>query len=162
MSTKSKIAGPGPADMLTTDYPPSFEMNFLARLETVVQVLPAHTASLQTKLELDCITFRISPSNQESATIEGRASSQGGIAFRVGRGTTLELSRSNEDRFFQICEAVFGSHFTELVIYGSTGRVLYSRIQLEVEGHRVRLGGHQFFWWLFPKRRKEQFAYQPY
>jgi hypothetical protein len=148
--------------MLTKDYPPSFESDFLKSLETVVRVLPVHAASLQTKLELDCLTFRISPTNQESAIIEGQASYQGGIAFRVGRGTTVELSTSSGERFFQICEAVFGSHFTELLIYSSTGRVLYSRIQLEIKGRRVRLGGHQLFWWLSPRRCKQQFFYQPY
>src|SRR5260370_15581179 len=147
---------------LTKDYPPGFERNFLVRLETVVQVLPPHTATLQTKSEIDCLTFRISPTIQESATIEGQASTQGGIAFRVGRATSVELSMSNEDRFFQICEAVFSSHFTEFVIYSSTGRVLYSRIQLVIKGRKVRLGGHQLFGWLFPNRRKEQFPYKPY
>lgn len=148
--------------MLTNDSPPSFERKFLVRLEALVQVLPPHIATLQAKPEIDCLSFRISPTNQESATIEGQASTQGGIALRVGRATTLELSRSNEDLCFQICEAVFTSHFTESVIYSSTGRVLYSRIQLVTKGHKVRLGGHQLFWWLFPNRRKEQFPYKPY
>jgi hypothetical protein len=148
--------------MLTKDYPPGFEKNFLVRLETVVQALPPHTATLQTTPEIDCLTFRISPTNQESASIEGQASTQGGIAFRVGRATTVELSGFNEDRFVQICEAIFSSHFTEFVIYGSTGRILHSRIELEVKGHKVRLGGHQLFWWLFPNRRNEHFPYKPY
>jgi hypothetical protein len=148
--------------MLTKDYPPGFERNFLVRLETVVQALPPHTATLQTKAEIDAVTFEISPSNQEAATIKGQASTQGGIDFRIGRATTVELSVFNENRFVQICEAVFSSHFTEFVVYSSTGRILHSRIELEVNGHRVRLGGHQLFWWLFPNRRKEQFPYKPY
>ncbi len=148
--------------MLTTDYPPSFERNFLVRLETLIQVLPPASADLQTRPETDYVAFRILPTNQNSAAIEGQASTQGGIAFKVGRATTVELSRPSEDHFFQICEAIFRSHFTEFIIYSSKGRVLYSRIALEINGRKIRLGGHQLFWWLFPNRRNEQFHYQPY
>lgn len=147
---------------LMTTYPQSFERNFLVRLETVINALPPDTSILRTGPEVDSVAFRIFPTNQNSAPIVGQASTQGGIAFKVGRATTVELSRPNEDRFFQICEAVFTSHFTESVIYGSAGRVLYSRIRLEVKGHRIRLGGHQLFWWLFPNRREHQFRYEPY
>jgi len=149
-------------DMLTTSYPPTFEERFSVRLVEVMQALPPGTAALETEFGYDWVNFGIIPKNQWSAAIQGHASTQGGIAFKVGRATTVELSLPEVDRFFQICQAVFGSHFTELVIYDSTGRVLYSRIQLEIEGHRVRLGGHRLFWWLFPKRRREQFLYKPY
>lgn len=148
--------------ILTKDYPAGFERNFLLRLQTVARALPPHAATLQTESEADYITFRISPTNEESAPLEGQASTQGGIAFRIGRATTVELSNSREDLFFQICEAVFSSHFTEYVIYGSTERILYSRIRLEIKGRKVRLGGHQLFWWLFRNRRREQFHYKPY
>jgi hypothetical protein len=148
--------------MLTKDYPSSFERNFLLSLETIARALPPHAATLQTESAADYVTFRISPANDQSAILVGEASTQGGIAFRVGRATTVELSKSNEDRFFQICEAVFSSHFTEFVTYSATGRVLCSRIQLKIKGRKVRLGGHQLFWWLFPNRRKEQFPYKPY
>jgi len=97
-----------------------------------------------------------------AAGIKGQASTQGGIAFKVGRSTTVELSSPNQDRFFEICEAILTSHFTEFVTYGSNGRVLRSRIPLEIKGRKVRLGGHQLFWWLFPNKRKEQFPYKPY
>jgi hypothetical protein len=148
--------------MLTRAYPPSFEIGFLARVKTLVDALPAETATLKTKSEIGCVYFSISPTNQQSAGIEGEASIQGGINFKVGRATITELSPSNEDRFFQICEVVFGSHFTESVTYSSSGRVLYSRIHLAVDGSTVRLGGHQLFWWLYPNRRKERFYYKPY
>ena len=104
----------------------------------------------------------ISPADQESATIEGQASTQGGITIKIGRATTMELSRFNEDRFVQICEAVSSSHFTEFAIYSTTGRPLYSRIELDSKGRKVRLGGHQLFWWLYPNKRKERFHYKPY
>jgi len=148
--------------MLTVDYPPGFETHFLMRLEAVVRALPAGTAALQTKHEIDYLTFIISPCDDEAAPIRGQASTQGGIAFKVGRETTMELSKSNEDRFFQICEALFSSQCTEFVIYSSKGRVLYSRIQLRIKGRKVRLGGRRLFWWFFPNRRKEQFSYKPY
>jgi len=148
--------------MLTTSYPPTFEDRFSVRVVELMQTLPPDTGALETESGYDWVKFGIFPKNQSSAAIQGHASSQGGIAFKVGRATTVELSLPKVDRFFQICEAVFGSHFTEFVVYSSTGRVLYSRIQLEIKGHKVRLGGHQLFWWLFPNKRKEQFLYKPY
>jgi hypothetical protein len=63
----------------------------------------------------DVVTFKISPSNQHAAIIQGEASSQGGISFRVGKGTVVEAFTSRNNSFFQLCEAVFGSHFTESV-----------------------------------------------
>ena len=134
----------------------------MVRLETVVQALPPDSATLQTGPEIDCVAFKIFPTNQNSAAIEGQASTQGGIAFKVGRATTVELSISQVDRFFRICEAIFASHMTEFLIYGSRGRVLYSRVWLEIKGRKARLGGHQLFWWLFPNRHKESFYYEPY
>jgi hypothetical protein len=148
--------------MLTKDNSASFERDFSACLDTMVRALPPHTATLRTKPEIDAVSFAIAPASQESATIEGHASTQGGINFKIGRATTVELSRSNLIRFVQICKSVFSSHFTEFVIYGSTGRTLYSRIELEIEGHKVCLGGHQLFWWLFTNRRKERYCYRPY
>src|SRR5438270_5979526 len=92
--------------MVTRDYPPSFERNFLLCLETIIHALPPNTATLQTKDKIDDVTFKISPANQGAATIEGHASTQGGIVFKIGRVTTVELSRFKENRFVQICEAV--------------------------------------------------------
>jgi len=141
---------------------PSFTSVFSERLRALVRTLPANAATLEIGGDSEFVTFTISPSNHHAAIIKGEASSQGGINFRVGRGTMVEASHLRQQWFFQLCEAVFGSHFTESVTYSSTGRVLYSRIELEHKGKKIRLGGHQLFWRLFPNRRNEQFAYQPY
>jgi hypothetical protein len=140
----------------------SFTTAFSEHLRALVGTLPASTATLEIGGDSDVVTFAISPRNQYAAIIKGEASSQGGINFRVGRATTAEVSSSREQWFFQVCEAVFRSHFTESVSYSSTGRILYSRIELEKNGQKLRLGGHQLFWWLFRNRRNEQFSYEPY
>ena len=149
-------------DMRPRDSLPSFTSAFLGRLRDLVRTLPGNAAIVEIGGDRDVLTFTISPANQHSASIEGEASTQGGVVFRVGRATTTELSILREHLFFRACEAVFRSHFTESVTYSSTGRVLYSRIELQNNGKRIRLGGHQLFWWLFPNRRNEQFAYEPY
>jgi hypothetical protein len=147
---------------LTADYPAGFERSFLERLEGVVQALPGNAATLQTESSADYVIFKIFPTNRNSAPIEGEASTQGGIALKIGRATRVELSTNAEDRFFLICRAVFTSHFTESLISTSKGRTLYSRIVLSIDGRQIRLGGHQLFWWLFPNKRKELFSYAPY
>ncbi len=149
------------SDMQPKDLP-SFTSVFSERLRAIVGTLPANTATLELDGDRDVVTFTISPSNHHAAIIKGEASSQGGINFRVGRATIGEASTSREQWFFQFCEAVFRSHFTESVTYSTTGRVLYSRIQLENNGQKIRLGGRQLFWWLFPNKRNEEFAYEPY
>lgn len=148
--------------MQSEDSPPLFTSAFLEHLQALVRSLPDNAATLVVGGDSDVLTFTISPANQQSATIKGEASAQGGINFRVGRATIVEASTSREQWFLRLCEAVFHSHFTESVTYSSTGRVLYSRIQLQSNGKKIRLGGHQGFWWLFPNRRNEQFAYEPY
>ncbi len=148
--------------MRPKDHLPSFSGAFSGRLRALVCTLPANSATLEIGGDSDIVTFTISPSNHHAAIIKGEASSQGGINFRVGRATIVEASTSREQWFFQLCEMVFGSHFSESVSYSSTGRILYSRIELEKNGQKIRLGGHQLFWWLFPNRRNEQFAYEPY
>lgn len=140
----------------------SFTTAFSERLRAVVGILPANAATLEIGGDSDVVTFTISPSNHQGAMIKGEASSQGGINFRVGRATVVEASTSRAQWFFQLCEAVFRSRLTESVSYSSTGRILYSRIELEKNGQKIRLGGHQLFWWLFPNKRKEKFAYEPY
>ena len=149
-------------DMRLKDHLPSFASAFSERLRALVRSLPADTATLELGGDNDVVTFTISPSNQRAATIKGEASPQGGINFRVGRGTFVEASTSKEQWFLLLCAAVFASRFTESLSYSSTGRVLYSRIELEKDGQKIRLGGHQLFWWLFPNRRNEQVAYEPY
>jgi hypothetical protein len=141
---------------------PSFTSAFSERLRAIVGTLPANTAILEIGCDSDIVTFTISPSNHHSAVIKGEAACQGGINFRVGRATIVEASTSREQWFFQLCEAVFRSHFSESVSYSSTGRVLCSSIQLERNGQKIRLGGRQLFWWLFPNKRNEEFAYEPY
>lgn len=150
------------SDMRSQDDLLSFTRAFSERLRAIVDTLPANTATLEIGGDNDVVTFTISPRNQHAAIIQGEASSQGGINFRVGKGTIVEASTSREQWFFQLCETIFGSHFTESVSYSSTGRILYSRIDLERDGQKIRLGGHQLFWWLFPNRRNETFAYEPY
>ena len=149
------------SDMQLKDMP-SFTSAFSERLRAIVGTLPANTATLEIDADSDIVTFTISPSNHHAAIIKGEASSQGGINFRVGRATIVEASTSREQWFFQFCEAVFRSRFTESVTYSSTGRVLCSRIQLENNGQKLRLGGHQIFWRLFPNKRNEEFDYEPY
>lgn len=148
--------------MQPKDNLPSFTKEFSKRLRALARILPANAATLEIGGDSEIVTFTISPSNHHAAIIKGEASSQGGINFRVGRGTIVEASISREQWFFQVCEAVFGSHFTESVTYSSTGRVLYSRVELQKDGQKIRLGGSQLFWWLFRNRRNEQFTYQPY
>jgi hypothetical protein len=150
------------SDMRQKEHTLSFTRSFSERLRAVFGTLPADTATLEIGGDRDVVTFTISPSNHRAAIIKGESSSHSGINFRVGRATIVEASISKEQWFFQLCEAIFGSHFTESVSYSSTGRVLYSRIELEKNGQKIRLGGHQLFWWLFPNRRNEHFAYEPY
>jgi hypothetical protein len=149
-------------DMRTKDPLPPFTSAFSERLRALVRTLPANAATLEIRGDSDIVNFTISPRNHHAASIKGEASTQGGINFRVGRSTIVEVSHLREQWFFRICEAVCGSHFTEVATYSSTGRVLYSRIELEENGKKVRLGGHRLFWWLFPNKRKEKFAYEPY
>ena len=148
--------------MIGVTDPPRFERSFSVRLEKFIRAVPSEVVTLQMNSQTDFIAFEILPTNQKSAAIEGEASTQGGITFTVGRATSVELSVGGEDRFFQICEAIFTSRFSESVVYSSKRRVLCAQIQLEIGGRNVRLGGHQLFWWLFPNKRKELLQYQPY
>jgi hypothetical protein len=143
-------------------YAPGFEGNFSLRLQKLVCALPPDAARLQMNSQADFVAFEILPTNQKSARIEGEASTQGGITFTVGRATGVELSTSQQDRFFQVCEAIFTSRFSESLVYSSKGHVLYSQIRLEIKGRNVRLGGQRLLWRLFPNKRNELFQYQPY
>jgi len=140
----------------------SFEKSFSLRLEKLIHALPPDAVSLQINSQADFIAFRILPTNQESARIVGEASTQGGITFTVGRATSVELGASQEKRFFQLCEAIFTSKFSESLVYSSEGRLLFSKIRLKIKDRHVRLGGNQLLWRLFPKKRCEVFQYQPY
>jgi hypothetical protein len=154
---------------------PSVEARVLERLAVVVGNLPQGTAELyvgkNSSLQKNLFPyFRISPQNSKSAAIEGYVYNQQGIDFKIGHGTGGEIYVSSkrqpnptgEDRFFRICHAVFTTHFSEELIYSSSGRVIWSRIMLEVERDKMRVGGHQVFWWLFPNRTVKHFSYEPY
>lgn len=155
-----------------------FETKFLERLKTVVAALPAgRTAELSVSNERagtrsSLPHFRIKPSNQRSARIEGFFIEGEGINFTMGEGTWRELYVTSEtgvrqekqiDRFFEICQTIFSSKSTEVLTYSSSARLIRSRLTAKVNGRDVLLGGgQQFFWWLFPGRVTKRFSYEPY
>jgi hypothetical protein len=140
----------------------SLELDFLERLRFVVRSVPKGSLTLHTDPKADYVGFKIVPSNPKSAGVAGEASTQGGIAFNVGAATTVELSKAKLDFFFEICVALFTRGAHEQTIYAPTGRVLYSVMLVEIGARKVRLGGHQLFWWLFPRRVTKSVVYDPY
>jgi|ERR1700687_1477874 len=151
------------------------EIRILDRLKATVAALPEKTAVLD--LETNYPTapgpcFRITPTNPHSAPIRGSVSNGFGIYFTIGEATTGEIylaswrSKSNkkeEDHFFDICQAVFTTHFSEDLIYNHADNwVLRSRIILRVGERKIRIWGHQIFWWLYPMRKTKHISYEPY
>ena len=153
-----------------------FEHEFLERLRgDLVRALPegtadfyvGHPASHPNSLPY----FRITPTNPRAAKIQGFVCEGQGIDFTIGEATGGEVfvsrKRNAEDRigvekFFQICRAVFTSHFSETIVLNPRGRRLWSKIVLTVDGRKVRLQGGSIFWFLFPRRAKRVICYEPY
>jgi hypothetical protein len=158
--------------------PGGLEIRVLDRLREIVAALPEKSADLyidedrDPKARVPGWHFRVTPSKQHSACIQGLVDSSFGIYFTIGEATAGEIflaSRSSktnemeEERFFAICRAVFTTHFSEDVTYSSTSnRVLRSRIMLRVDERTIRIGGHQLFGWLYPRRTTKHFSYEPY
>jgi hypothetical protein len=151
------------------------ETRILERLRATVATLPAGAAELYTGRDSVSQSpfpyFRVTPSNPRSAVIRGFVIDDQGIDFTIGHATGGEVvitreggnrGKRREDWFFRVCHAVFTVHFSEKLIYSAGGRVIYSRIELEVDGRKVHIGGHQICWWLFPRRAAKCFSYGPY
>jgi hypothetical protein len=150
----------------------------LDRLEAMVRGLPEKSAVLQLvedqdpRARLPGWNFKINPMNPRSACIRGQVDSGFGVWFTIGQGTNGEIflasrreqsNRKEEDRFFDICQAVFTTPFLERLTYDRSGKfVLRSRIILSVGTQRITLGGHQIFWWLYPNRMTKRISYEPY
>jgi hypothetical protein len=84
----------------------------------------------------------------------------GGEVF-VSKERTARQNKHVE-RFLGICHAVFGTSFLETLVYSRRGRVIRSQIVFGAGGRRIRIGGRQVFWWLFPGRVTKRFSYEPY
>ena len=152
-----------------------FEERALARLNAMVAALPSGTATLYAGADPNFPKalfpyFRITPSNPKSATIRGHLIEGQGIDFAIGQATGGEIfvpndsarGKAEEDRFFQICQAVFASSFTECLTYSKLGKVIRSKIVLRLDSRSVQLGGHQLFWWAVLNRTEKYFHYEPY
>lgn len=157
--------------------PSGLETRVLDRLRESVAALPEKSADLYIDEDRDPRArvpgwqFRVTPAKQHSACIQGLVDSSFGIYFTVGQATAAEIflasrsSKSNEmeeERFFDICRAVFTTHFSEDVTYSSASRVLRSRIMLCVDERTIRIERHQILWWLYLRRTTEHFSYEPY
>ena len=154
----------------------TFEERATARLNAMVGALPNGIATVHIGCDPDSVAkalfpyFRITPSNPKSATIRGYLIERQGIDFTIGEATGGEMfvpndsprARANEERFFQICQAVFMSSFTEDLTYSRRGRVIRSKIVLQLDSRSLRLGGHQLFWWAALNRTEKRFYYEPY
>jgi hypothetical protein len=153
-----------------------FEERVTARLKALVTVLPDGAATFYAGANPNALAkslfpyFCITPSNPKSATIRGYVIERQGIDFTIGQATGGEIfvangsarARAHEDRFYQICQAVFTSSFTEYLTYSKRGRVIRSRIVLQLDSRSVQLGGHQLFWWAVLNRTEKCFHYEPY
>ena len=159
--------------MVDLSNPIAFETRILDRLKSAVDVLPKGTAVFSTQKDARTLYphFRISPANPQSATIHGYVIAGQGIDYTIGRGTGGEIfiknglnqkARAEEEEFFQICEAVFRTRFTETLTYNSTGKLIRSAIVLMIRDREVRLGGHRIFWWVSPHKTEKRFSYEPY
>jgi hypothetical protein len=154
--------------------PAGLEIRILDRLREIVAALPEKSADLyidedrDPKARVPGWHFRVTPAKQHSACIQGLVDSSFGIYFTIGEATAGEVflasrnSAVEEERFFNICHAVFTTHFSEDVTYSLANRVLRSRIMLRVGERTVRIGGHQIFWWFYPRRTTKHFSYEPY
>jgi hypothetical protein len=169
-----------PSGLAVVTRPPilqGFESRALRRLEATLNALPKGKATLYWGADPTSPAkalfpyFRITPANANSGSIRGFLVEGQGFDYTIGQATGGEIfvgptdspqMRANEDRFFEICQAVFKSQFTELLTYNSRGRVIRSRISLRLGGRTVRLGGQQLFWWLVPGRVTKVFSYEPY
>jgi hypothetical protein len=154
---------------------PGFETRFAERLRNTVAALPVGAAQLSFDKK-PCggpllPHFRITPTNPHSAIVEGCFAEGEGINFSIGHGTSGEVYvttemgenvKAQEDRFFDICRAVFTTRFSEDLVYNSHGRRVSSRMVLEIDGHTMVLGRHRAFWWLFPNKTRKHFSYEPY
>jgi hypothetical protein len=164
--------------MNSAERPPiqGFEAIFLERLDQLVRALPKGAADLyvgkhpsHTKSVFPY--FCITPTNPRSAKVQGFVYEGQGIDFTIGQGTggevfvsreKTERQNANLERFLRMCEAVFTTSFNETLVCSRRGRVIWSRIELSLDGLTVRIGGRQVFWWLFPGRTTKQFLYEPY
>lgn len=156
---------------------PGIERRILGRLSTMIERLPPGAAKLMTgenptlepKKNLFPY-FRVAPANPRSASIEGYIYEGQGIDFKIGEAIVGEIYVSpkektdsiEEDKFFRICHATFTTHFSEELIYSPSNRVIWSRMVLDAGGRKVRLSGHQIFWWLVPGRTTKNIRYEPY
>ena len=149
----------------------------LSRLKAAVAALPSNSAQLQLSEDHDPRArfpgwrFQITPTKSDSASLQGFIDSVFGVWFTVGqaaRGEVFLAGRNGqknkiaENEFFDICNAVFKTQFSEEVTYSSKRQVLRSRIMLRVGERMVGIGGHQFLWWLYPGRTIRRFLYEPY
>jgi hypothetical protein len=149
----------------------------LDRLKAAIATLPEKSAELHVSEDRDpraCFPgwrFRITPTKPGSASVQGFVDSVFGVWFTIGQATRGEAflagrngkqNQIEEDAFFDICHAVFTTHFSEEVTYSSSNQVLRSRITLRVGERTVCIGGHQVFWWLYPTRTTKRFSYEPY
>jgi hypothetical protein len=152
-----------------------FEERTAARLKTMVGALPSGAASLHVGTDPSFPRalfpyFRITPTNPKSATISGHLIEGQGVDYLIGQTTSGEIfvpndsarARAEEERFFRICEAVFTSSFTEYLTYSKLGRVIRTKIVLQVDSRAIRLGGHKLFWWAALNRTEKRIGYEPY
>ena len=152
-------------------------MQVLDRLKATVAALPEKSVELQVSEDRDpraCFPgwrFRITPTKPDSASLQGLVDSVFGVWFIIGQATRGEVflagrngkqNKIKEDAFFDICHAVFTTHFSEEVTYSSSNWVLRSRVTLRAGERMVRIGGHQILWWLYPRRTTKHFSYEPY
>jgi hypothetical protein len=148
-------------------HPVGFEVHMIECLRAEIAALPERSAELYVGSDprypkSPFPFFRITPRNSQSAPIQGMIADYQGIDFTVGRGTGGEIPIGRADHFLRICRAVFTTRFSEVVVYSRRGRVIWSRVILKIDGHKVGIGGGQIFWWLFPKRVTKVFSYEPY
>ena len=141
----------------------------------MVAALPSGTATLYVGTDPNSAKslfpyFRITPNNPRSATVRGYLLEGQGFDFTIGQATGGEIfvpndsarARAREERFFQVCEAVFASSFTEYLTCSRRGRVIRSRIVLKLESGSIHLGGHQLFWWAALGKTNKCLHYEPY
>jgi hypothetical protein len=153
-----------------------FEATVIKLLGDRLAKMPAGTAVLNIgKHPLDPDSpfpyFEVAPKNPRAASIRGSISNGEGIFITVGQASSRELwirggnifrGLPCEDEFLIICEALFTTHSSEDVSYDSRGRVLRSRLVLDIRGKKVAFSSNRRLSRLLRKSTKKHFSYEPY
>lgn len=176
LATLGMVMGQSLPQTLTSRPVTGFETEVLERLSARIDRMPPGTALLKVgRHPLDVNSpfpyFEVTPRNPNSAPLRGSVSNSEGINITIGRAASRELwisggdilkGTSCEQELLMICDAVFVSHFSEEDVCDADGRVLRSKLVVNVGTTPVQFGRRLLVRWPFTRTHRRVFSYEPY